>query len=750
MIVRICSNYMSETGIKPVILTGRSGQETRFRSMKPLDLATTNKSQIKAYFENTYDFDENLFLSIKDPSSIYQSPNRLRLPIVFYYGHTAAVFVNKLFIAGFIKERVNIEFEKIFETGVDEMSWDDTDNLRMGGSFNWPSLDRIVGYRRKVRHLILDTIDSTPLQLPITWDSTWWSLMLAIDHTRIHIELSSVMLHELPVDMLQRPAAWSYGPTQPKVPVGDNSFIEVPAGKVKLGKPRDFPGYGWDNEFGEEEVDVPAFKAMQYLVTNEQFLKFVEARGYEDREYWTEEGWEWVTYAKPLHPHFWVCEEGCRSICGGELTNYSHCKPNAKPETSVNNGCSPGSPSKTSRSSKSFLYRAMFDDIEMPWSWPVDVNYHEAKAFSKWTGDYYRLPTEAEHHLMRGKELSSELGNKSDPVFTDTPLFNSNLQFCSSTPVNYFPPSEAGFYDTYGNVWDWTECHFNGFKEFETHTVYDDFSTPCFDGRHNIIMGGAWVSSGTSASRYGRYAFRRHFFQHAGFRLVEPLNREITPARVCSSRAFIPGHGFVENPIELIGLKSSNIIESSNLQLTAELDDAFKQEVAFSLANSATIISYLRKPDHGYGKFVHLGCGLGKICCEVSADFSDVLGIDYSGRFVDYCIKVKANSPREEIPGYLSTDDVLYDKLNFKQFTWLANEIPVCDIVLVSLLDRVMNPAAWTLKLFEIVEVGKTAVVVSVIKVSSLERLMIRFQLKGSENPFVNQNLILSFWERLH
>ena len=38
----------------------------------------------------------------------------------------------------------------------------------------------------------------------------------------------------------------------------------------------------------------------------------------------------------------------------------------------------------------------------MPWDWPVDVNYHEAKAFCKWMGAEYRLPTEAEHHRLRG------------------------------------------------------------------------------------------------------------------------------------------------------------------------------------------------------------------------------------------------------------------------------------------------------------------------------------------------------------
>ena len=43
----------------------------------------------------------------------------------------------------------------------------------------------------------------------------------------------------------------------------------------------------------------------------------------------------------------------------------------------------------------------MFDVTEMPVDWPVEVNYHEAKAFCKWKGPSYRLPTEAEHHSIR-------------------------------------------------------------------------------------------------------------------------------------------------------------------------------------------------------------------------------------------------------------------------------------------------------------------------------------------------------------
>ena len=47
----------------------------------------------------------------------------------------------------------------------------------------------------------------------------------------------------------------------------------------------------------------------------------------------------------------------------------------------------------------------MFDVIDMPWDWPVDVNYHEAKAFCTWKGDGMRLTSEAEHHVMRGNQV---------------------------------------------------------------------------------------------------------------------------------------------------------------------------------------------------------------------------------------------------------------------------------------------------------------------------------------------------------
>jgi formylglycine-generating enzyme required for sulfatase activity len=97
---------------------------------------------------------------------------------------------------------------------------------------------------------------------------------------------------------------------------------------------------------------------------------------------------------------------------------------------------------------------------------------------------------------------------------------NINLAYSSQNPVNFFPPSHTGHTDTTGSAWEWTEDHFNPLKGFEVHHVYDDFSTPCFDGKHSVIVGGSFMSTGDEASVFARFHFRPHFLQHSGFRLV--------------------------------------------------------------------------------------------------------------------------------------------------------------------------------------------------------------------------------------
>ena len=49
----------------------------------------------------------------------------------------------------------------------------------------------------------------------------------------------------------------------------------------------------------------------------------------------------------------------------------------------------------------------MFDVADLPLRWPVEVNYHEAKAYCAWRGPHFRLLAEAEYHALRSPAVNS-------------------------------------------------------------------------------------------------------------------------------------------------------------------------------------------------------------------------------------------------------------------------------------------------------------------------------------------------------
>ena len=100
---------------------------------------SASRREVLAYFDNSWLLTEVLFAGLQGPAAFYRPPGHsLRHPMIFYYAHPAALYVNKLRVAGLVATGVNAEFEHIFETGVDEMAWDDLSTTDM----LWPRVRR--------------------------------------------------------------------------------------------------------------------------------------------------------------------------------------------------------------------------------------------------------------------------------------------------------------------------------------------------------------------------------------------------------------------------------------------------------------------------------------------------------------------------------------------------------------------------------------------------------------------------------
>ncbi len=552
------------------------------------------RAEIRRYFHDTFDRYEALFqLLANDEEAYTRKPISLRHPPIFYLGHTATFFINKFVLAGLVAQRIDPRLESMFAVGVDEMSWDDLDEAH----YDWPSVASVWAYRRQVRETVDRVIRETPLSLPIGWDNPFWAVLMGIEHERIHLETSSVLIRQHRLARVRPHSDWQ--PCRLSGPVPENGLVDIPAGRVRLGRDLGDPWYGWDNEYGHHEAEVPAFRAARYLTSNGEFLAFVEAGGYADDDLWDEEGLGWRRFAQAEHPTFWVREAdpgGQGGILGTET------------------GVRAGKDNWTG----TWKLRLVAEEVPMPWDWPVEVNCHEARAFCRWrareTGLPVRLPSEDEWH-----RLYDHVGLADVPP--DAPAAaNLHLDhWASSCPVNLFPHGEL--FDVVGNVWQWCETPTYPFAGFAVHPLYDDFTTPTFDQRHNLIKGGSWISAGNEARHVSRYAFRRHFFQHAGFRYIVSSAPVSQPGSMYETDALLAQYAEFHYGEEYFGVPN--------------FPRALAEIAAAAFAR------------HGHGqpdRALDLGCATGRSTFELARHFARVEGLDFSARFIQAGVQLAETS----------------------------------------------------------------------------------------------------------
>jgi formylglycine-generating enzyme required for sulfatase activity len=133
-------------------------------------------------------------------------------------------------------------------------------------------------------------------------------------------------------------------------------------------------------------------------------------------------------------------------------------------------------------------------------------------AYCRWRGKGFGLMSEAQWNLAT---LGLETGVEN---------YNLNLKFGSPSPVGMLAANESsgGLFDLRGNVWEWIGDDFYALPGFASHYLYEDNAVPFFNDQHKMMLGGAWITTGTEALRFYRNWFRPYFYQHAGFRIVAP------------------------------------------------------------------------------------------------------------------------------------------------------------------------------------------------------------------------------------
>jgi len=416
------------------------------------------------------------------PNSYYERPIPERHRLIFYLGHLEAFDWNLL--GGPLGLATDdAEFDRLFAFGIDPVDG----GLPKDTPKDWPSIVRVESYNANIRRQLDEALrkptvsEGAPLNLT---DGTL--LHVAIEHRLMHAETLAYLLHNLPIE--KKASRLRPQSDASRAPIARQA--EIPAGVATLGMPGTQPHeFGWDNEFGEQQIEVPGFSIGVFPVTNGEYLKFIQAGGYDHSSHWKPEDWVWTQSAGIKHPHFW----------------------------SMKSGASAGDPNAT------WEYRTMFGAIPLPAAWPVYVSHAEAAAYARWAGK--KLPTEAQWHraaygMPEGIERPYPWGS-SDP---EPRHGNFHHQNWDATAVDAHPEGQSAFgvFDLLGNGWEWTSTTFSPLPGFQPFSFYPGYSANFFDGKHFVMKGGSARTDACMLRRSFRNWFQPHYpYVYSKFRCVE-------------------------------------------------------------------------------------------------------------------------------------------------------------------------------------------------------------------------------------
>lgn len=220
------------------------------------------------------------------------------------------------------------------------------------GALSRPTVKEVFAFRKYVDEQ-METLLSSEIK-----DDVRELIILGLNHEQQHQELFITDLkYTFSVNPLFPAYRQDYAP-EDDLGSSEAGFVDIEAGIYEIGYDGD--GFCFDNEFDRHKVYLEDFSISDRLVTNAEFIEFIEAGCYSDFRLWHSDGWEWVNQNQIEAPLYWNRkDDGWQHFTLGGLR-------------------------------------------KLPAEAPVcHVSYYEAAAYAEWKG--MRLPTEFEWEAASSK-----------------------------------------------------------------------------------------------------------------------------------------------------------------------------------------------------------------------------------------------------------------------------------------------------------------------------------------------------------
>lgn len=270
-------------------------------------------------------------------------------PPKWHLGHTSwffETFILKGHLPGYREydPQYNFVFNSYYETIGARVIRTDRGNLSR------PSVDEVYKYReyvdRNMQKLLRNPVPEPLADL----------ILLGLNHEQQHQEL---LYTDIKYILGHNPLFPIYSEDIPaEIKPDEGKFISIDEAIYEIGF--NGTGFSFDNEHQRHKVYIQPFKIRTTLVTNGEYMQFLENGGYNDFRFWHAEGWEWVKTNHIKSPLYW-------HYIDDKWMHYT---------------------------------LAGLKEIH-PDDTLCHVSYYEAAAFAAWKG--CRLPTEAEWEVASGK-----------------------------------------------------------------------------------------------------------------------------------------------------------------------------------------------------------------------------------------------------------------------------------------------------------------------------------------------------------